>query len=386
MTRYRPSADTLVSGLAELAATEIPSASSAPAEASRPDKLDKTLAILTVGLWSWRYLLVVLLLHATAEQPDKTAALAMHAITDGSGVIVSLGLYLLLRRSGETRPWPLLAKAAAASVPLSLLLALICQLSANLTGFQGYGLDGRIDPYRLLWGIWDYLWVLLTWSALLVGVMVAFEVRRRDRQIAAMREAAQQAQLLALRLQINPHFLFNTFNTLAGLIVLDRKRDSERMVLNLSRFLRHTLTRTPARLVPLSEEVDMVRMYLDIEAARFGDRLIVRYDVPEACDHALVPSLLLLPLAENSIKYGLGRSEDGIEIRVGARREGDTLLLWLEDSGAGHPESSPGLGIGLDNTRQQLEALYGQLGRLEAGPTHEGWRNALHIPWQEGPQ
>src|SRR5690606_14365837 len=101
---------------------------------------------------------------------------------------------------------------------------------------------------------------------------------------------------------------------------------------------------------------------------------------------ALVPGLVLLPLAENSIKYALGGSEDAIEIRIGARREGDTLLLWLEDTGTARAEAAPGLGIGLGNTRQQLDTLYGSAASVAAGPGITGWRNRLRIPWQEDAQ
>lgn len=352
----------------------------------RPDALDKTMFGLTVGVWAWQYLLVVFLFYLTSRQDSDPAALAMRAIGDGAGIVACLGLYALLRRSGEARPWPLLLKCAAWCLPLSVALAFICQLGAHLTAFYSYYPENWMDPFLLVWGSFDYLWVLLTWSALLVGVTVAFEVRRRDRQLVTVREAAQQAQLLALRAQINPHFLLNTFNTLAGLISLDRREASERIVLNLSHFLRHTLTRTPSESVSLHEEVGVLRRYLEIEKARFGDRLSVSYDIPAGCGRALVPALILLPLAENSIKYALASSEDGIEIRVGARHEDGTLMLWLEDERRGSPTATAarhGLGIGLSNLAQQLATLYGSDAALAAGPTERGWRNRLRIPWQE---
>ncbi|MGO1540639.1 MAG: sensor histidine kinase [Luteimonas sp.] len=347
--------------------------------ASRPDALDKAVLALTIYLWAGHFLLFAALLALTSSRSGDPS-LAVRAAGDVAGILLCLGVYALLRRSGQTRPWRLLSWTVASSVPLSVALGVACELGAGLPSTN----PARwADVYHLVWSSFDYLWVLLTWSALLVGIMAAFEIRRRDRHLVAMREAAQQAQLLALRLQINPHFLFNTLNTLAGYIVLDRRQESERMVLNLSRFLRHSLTRTPCRLVCLSDEIDMLRMYLEIEKARFGDRLAVRYDVPDDCLQALVPGLLLLPLAENSITYALANAEDGIEIRIGARREDETLVLWLEDSGATQANGGQGLGIGLSNTRQQLATLFGDAGSLEAGPTPHGWRNRLRIPWQE---
>lgn len=354
--------------------------------ASRPDALDKSMLVLTASIWAGHFLLRAALLYLTSNQESDAAALATRALGDATGTLACLGLYALLRRSGETRPWPLLLKAAAWSLPLGVALTFISQLGAHLTPFYQYHPENWLDPYLLVWGSIDHLWVLLTWSALLVGVTVAFEVRRRDQQLAAMREVTQQAQLRALRAQTNPHFLFNAFNTLAGLIALDRREESERIVLNLSRFLRHTLGRTPSRLVSLAEEIDVLRRYLEIETARFGDRLSIRYDIPSGCERALVPGLILLPLAENSIKYALAIAEDGIRIHVGARREGAALVLWLEDEGSGPADASAvghGLGIGLSNVRQQLAALYGNEATLAAGPTERGWHNRLDIPWQE---
>lgn len=389
MSRRLPVHDTTVPGLADLAATDalcpsVPAQSHASVR--RPDALDKIMLALTIGVWAWQYLLVVILFYLTSGRDSDPATLAMRAIGDGTGIAACLGLYVLLRHGGERRPWALLLKCAAWSLPLSVALAVTCQVGARLTSFYRYHPENWMDPYLLIWGSFDYLWVLLTWSALLVGVTITFEVRKRDRQLVAMREAAQQAQLLALRAQINPHFLLNTFNTLAGLISVGRKEASEHVVLNLSHFLRHTLTRTPSELIPLNDEVAMLRRYLEIEEARFGSRLSIDYDIAPGCERALVPALILLPLAENSIKYALARSEDGIEVRVGARHEDGMLVLWLEDECRGlaaDAASYHGLGIGLSNLRQQLEALYGNDAALAAGPTGHGWRNRLRIPWQE---
>lgn len=238
-------------------------------------------------------------------------------------------------------------------------------------------------PWGYVGYIGSLLYVCLSWTGLYLGIKYYRQMRQQTEQTLRANATAHQAQLKMLRYQLNPHFLFNTLNTLAGLIVLGRKEESERIVLDLSRFLRHTLAKTPTELVPLADEVGVLRMYLDIERARFHDRLQVSYDVPEECGRALVPSLVLLPFAENSIKHALGNSEDGIHIRVGARREGGMLRVWLEDGGRGESHAPDGLGIGLSNVRQQLQALYGPQGRLRAGPTGDGWRNEIAIPWQE---
>lgn len=343
---------------------------------SRPDALDRTMMALTTCLWTGYWLLVIALVHLPPVQSESGTAVMASGVTSIAGVFACAVIYTLLRRGAGVRPGALLLRAVVLSVPTSIVLALVCRLMTGLPADS------------VIWHSLDYLWVLFTWSALLVGAMVLFEVRQRDLQLAAMREAAQQAQLLALRAQINPHFLLNAFNTLSGLIALDRREASERVVLDLSHFLRHTLAHTPTELVALANEIGMLSRYLEIEKARFGERLSVSYDVAPGCERALVPALMLLPLAENSIKYGLGAAEDGIEIRVGARREDGTLLLWLEDEHRGSASSTvtaPGLGIGLSNLQQQLAGMYDGRATLDAGPTTGGWRNQLRIPLQEAP-
>ncbi|WP_407353634.1 sensor histidine kinase [Luteimonas sp. R10] len=355
------------------------------ARPARPDTLDRSVLVLTVCVWTAHFVLLTSLSYLTSGPVDDPGRPIARAIVSGSGVTLCLGMYALLRRWGGNQPWGVLLKAIALSTMSAALLVVINSYAFRwLTPHYQINPDDWMDTYTLGWAYIGHLWMLTTWSALYVGATVILEMRRRDVQLAAARDTAQQAQLLALRLQINPHFLFNTLNTLAGLVVLDRKEESERIVLNLSRFLRHTLTRTPSQFVVLADEIDMLRIYLDIEIARFRDRLDVRYEIEPGCERALVPSLILLPLAENSVKYALSDSEDGITIRIGARCEDGTLLLWLEDDGAPAPANGgKGLGIGLSNIRQQLAALFGDAAQFHAGPTAHGWRNLVRIPRQE---
>lgn len=356
------------------------------ARTSRPDTLDKSVLVLTVCVWAGHFLLFSTLLHLTRD-PDHSSdagTLAARALASGVGALVCLILYALLRRWGGSRTWLLLLKAIALSVPACALITLIGEYAfLHFSPYYRLNPDRWMHPSELVITYVGYLWMLFTWCALYVGAATILELRQRDAQLAAAHSAAQQAQLLALRLQINPHFLFNTLNTLAGFIVLGRTQQSEKIVLDLARFLRYTLARTPSQFVALADEIDALRMYLDIETARFRDRLRVRYDIAPDCMRALVPSLILLPLAENSVKYGLGNSEQGIEIGIGASRENDRLLLWLEDNGDPSDGAAKGLGIGLSNATRQLTALFGAEAELQAGPTAHGWRNVVRMPWRE---
>lgn len=228
-----------------------------------------------------------------------------------------------------------------------------------------------------------YQWVFLAWAALYVGLSHALEVRARDARLAEAERLAQQAQLAALRLQINPHFLFNTLNTVAGLVALGRKEETEVTLQNLSQFLRYTLAATPAGFATVTDEVGMLQRYLRIEQVRFSDRLQVRYEVDPGSAGAMLPSFALLPLVENAIKHGLGNSEDGIAIEIGARRDGDSLVLWVENDADAVRIPREGFGIGLENVRRRLTALFGNEAMLQAHPIERGWRASLSLPWME---
>lgn len=353
----------------------------------RPDILDKSVVVITLCVWSGFFILPTVLgvlFPAGSTMPGVVPARAAVAL---AGAVLCLLMYLVLRRWGGPRPWPLLFKAIGLSVLPAICLALVGPYSLRFfTTFYEQRPGAWMHLETMAWNFAYLMWMMSTWSALFVGTAAALQVRQRDAQLAAAREAAQLAQLMALRMQVNPHFLFNSLSTLSGMVAGGAHRESLRLILNLSQFLRQTLTRAPFDGVPLSEELGMLRQYLDIESARFSDRLEINYEVPADCARALVPSLVLLPLAENSIKHALAVAEDGIVVRIGARREGDQLVLWLEDEAVAPgnaPARNPGLGIGLSNLQQQLSVLYGASGWLRAGPWEKGWRNIITIPWRE---
>jgi signal transduction histidine kinase len=206
------------------------------------------------------------------------------------------------------------------------------------------------------------------------GAVVAVDMTRRfhDRdRTAAERESSlqgqlAQAQLDALRAQLNPHFLFNALNSVAMLVRAGARSDAVRALAELAELLRHALYGPSTAEVPLREELGFVERYLGIERMRFQDRLQVVMDVdPEALDVA-VPSLLLQPLVENALKHGIAARAAGGRVTVSARVDGERLRLEVSDDGAGLPSGgpSPGGGLGLANTRARLERLYGGAARL----------------------
>ena len=350
----------------------------------RLDPLDRSVLALTLAVWAMHFAMRTMLTFMPSDQVE-TGVITARTVASSLGIGLCLVIHLLLRRVPRDRPWRLLGLSMALSVPAALLLMWAGEyVFGYFTNYYTMYPDRWMSDMELGETYKAYQWNFFAWCALYAAACNIFEVRRRDQQLADANSAAQQAQLLAMRLQINPHFLFNTLNTLAGLIVLGRNAESEKMVLSLSRFLRYTLARTPSQLTTLADETGMLRQYLEIEAARFSDRLKVTWDIPAACAQAMVPSLILLPLVENALKYGLGGSEQPVEIVISARQEGGQLVLVVEDDGGNtHGNANGGLGIGLSNARQRLSALYGEEARIDSGALEHGWRSVIRLPWQE---
>ncbi|HEU5079166.1 MAG TPA: histidine kinase [Opitutaceae bacterium] len=225
------------------------------------------------------------------------------------------------------------------------------------------------------------------------GVVVAWyavtyyrDLQERRVEAAEMRGLLQQAQLQALRSQLNPHFLFNTLHSIAELVHED-PRLAEQMLLRLSELLRKALHSSGAQEVQLAEELDFVKSYLEIEQLRLGERLSVTWDIAPDSLTARVPSLLLQPLIENAIQHGIAASAQPGRLLIRARRDGDFFELQVHDNGAGLAAngSAGRSGIGLANTTDRLERLYGERQRLELINDH-GLRVTVRLPFSPMPQ
>lgn len=205
-----------------------------------------------------------------------------------------------------------------------------------------------------------------SWAALYLALCYAGEVGRLARRAAALEAAARSAELRALRYQVNPHFLFNTLNSLSSLVLSGQSAEAERMILNLSTFFRSSLVGDPAEDVPLIEEIQLQRLYLDIEAIRFPERLRVAIDLPDALARACVPGLILQPLVENAIKHGVARARRPVLVQIRARVQDGQLVLDVENDGDAAPANSgDGTGVGLVNVRDRLQARFGDAARSE---------------------
>lgn len=202
--------------------------------------------------------------------------------------------------------------------------------------------------------------ILAAWSGLYFGIKYYRMLQLMNEKALKATNAAQQAQLKALRYQLNPHFLFNTLNAISTLVMLKENDTANRMVEGLSDFLRYSLENDPIRRVPLAQEIHAMERYLAIEQIRFSDRLTVHWEIDDDVKQALVPSLILQPMIENAVKYGVASQEKGGTIWIYGKRFGSDLLLEIADNGPGlgHGKSHS-TGVGLANTRERLGALYG---------------------------
>lgn len=205
-------------------------------------------------------------------------------------------------------------------------------------------------------------WVMLVWSGLYFGIKNYMMLQEeKERGLKAM-NMAHEAQLKMLRYQLNPHFLFNTLNAVSTLVLDNNNQLANVMVTRLSRFLRYSLDNDPMQKVTVAEEVAALKLYLDIEKVRFDERLRLVFDIEPEAQQALMPSLLLQPLVENSIKYAIAQAINGGTIAVSAKVFGAELLLTVVDDGPGI-DLSAGIpregGVGLSNCCNRLKAIYG---------------------------
>jgi two-component system LytT family sensor kinase len=212
------------------------------------------------------------------------------------------------------------------------------------------------------------------------------ESRQSETHAALLAAQLAEARLQALRMQLNPHFLFNSLNTI---LVMVRDGDDRRAAASIERLagvLRRILKVDQAHEVPLADEIEFLEQYLTIEETRFSDRLRPRFDVPRAVRKAAVPELILQPLVENALRHGIGRRTESGALTISARRDGDDLVLVVQDDGAGLPAAGFREGVGLANSRERLATLYGNRARLELLPgDHGGAMAVIRLPFRELP-
>jgi sensor histidine kinase YesM len=329
-------------------------------------------------------------------QPLELLALVL--ITTITGFSISLILSVIYRYLIRQRPlvtWGVTA--------LVLIVAVIIHTSID-TWVQGiyYGVSRDTTFAQRFVGL-SYLPMTLLggWSALYYAINFFLTVEQQADRLERLEAQATAAQLAMLRYQLNPHFLFNTLNSISTLVLLKQTEPANAMLTRLSGFLRHTLIAEPGSQVSLAQEIETLQLYLDIERMRFEERLRTHFDIDDAALEAQLPAMLLQPLVENAIKYAVGPQEEGARISLTARVIGDRLRLTVEDTGPGVDDAQrfqtrdatgvgappvPGqpisTGVGLANIRNRLMQAYGdsQLFETRSEPGG-GFTVLIEIPY-----
>ncbi|PZU19738.1 MAG: sensor histidine kinase [Shinella sp.] len=335
-------------------------------------------------------ILYIVKINDFSEYIWHTLYLAEKCVRYGSGwaiaCVISYALFSLNRWARNRGP-------SESALPVFIVAAfLISLVAAPSWGAFGYVAQTVLPLPQLAAPDWNGFVndtamgaaLFFGWSCLFICLVFSFELHDRGRRLAAAREEALSSQMRALRYQVNPHFLFNTMNSIAGLIEEGETGKAQRMTLSLSTFLRTTLSLDPMQDVALSDEVALQEEYLAIERERFSDRMTLRIDITEDARSALVPSLILQPLIENAIKHGVSATVGRVEIAFCAKRENDRLVITMENDMpmAQDQIKVTGVGVGLRNVADRLRACFDNDNLFSAGPIAPGrYRALLSIPW-----
>jgi signal transduction histidine kinase len=248
----------------------------------------------------------------------------------------------------------------------------------------------ELDPMKRLRYALDlsvtWLFFFLAWSAFYLANQAQAEAHGAERRATEAESAARAAQVRALRYQVNPHFLFNTLNSLSSLIIAGRAEEAESMVLKLSTFFRSSLTLDATADISLAEEIALQRLYLEIEKVRFPRRLKAEFDIPAELENARLPALLLQPIVENAIKHAVSQTRDKVILSIVAREAGPGRFTIEISNTGGRPAPAGGhgngngaisTGVGIANVSQRLSARFGSLAKCAYGPRGDGGYSVL---------
>jgi signal transduction histidine kinase len=329
------------------------------------------------------------LLYDTKYEHMKSYLLVI-LIVAFSGFLLSLELRYIYRRLWTRSPLEIVVVALLSCYLFALVWRVIVNSSVlRFMPDMGWELQSRLEFFAQAM---QSTYLLLCWTGIYFGIKYYESLQQQREATLRAGTLAQEAQLKMLRYQLNPHFLFNTLNAISTLILDNENRTANQTVMRLSEFLRYTLDQDPMKKVTLRQEVEAMNLYLTTERLRFGDRLRLEFAVEERALEALVPSLLLQPLIENSIKYAVSPSEQGGTIRVEGRARGVMLELAVADDGPGLPINVPGgaappagRGVGLRNIRERLAVLYEDRHRFATLDNKPGLRVELGLPLEMAP-
>ncbi len=333
------------------------------------------LVILTLAFWGAEFLLAEM--RSIVDHSAKLELYtALRLLTATLGCIECYCIHRLFRgtalRSFAGRALILFVTAAAAGIANLKIGDVLQDLSSYPV--SDYGMGWRI--YNAVY----WMMIFMSWAAIYLALCYSREAGDQERRGRVLEQLAHEAQVRALRFQVDPHFLFNTLNSVSALVLAQRNDAAETMIRKLSSFFRSTVAANPLGEISLAEEIGLQQTYLEIEAVRFPD-LTIDIDLPNHLGQVMVPTLLLQPLVENAIKYAVSDRDGAARIGIAAwADEPGSLRIAVTDNGMG--SSAPGgTGTGLRNVRERLRARFGEDATLTAGPVGAiGFRVDLVIP------
>lgn len=335
--------------------------------------------VANIVLWALTYVIVTA--RMLADPMPHAGDMAVRRLgMSVFGFVACLGIGRVLSLLADQPMW----RRIVAAVLLSVLGGFAYSL-LNYAAFYLVWPMWKIEPLSpvsIAYTASMFFWTFISWCALYFAIRYEEELKEKNLRLMASQALAMDAQNRMLRYQINPHFLFNTLNALSSLILAKENERAERVVLSLSSFLRHTLEKELPDKAPLADEIEAQRQYLLIEQARFEDRLNYVETIPHDLRDALAPSLILQPLVENAVKYGVARSSATVTIEIKAEAaDGRLRLTVCDDGGDGAGHTPPKLGLGLENVRRRLDLIYGKAAELSCGPRRpQGFLASVEIP------
>jgi signal transduction histidine kinase len=347
-----------------------------------------------VVVWGFGYVLVDIFAYLMGRYHSWVESLPNVPLFV-TGVLLTLALERLGRHLQDHQ-----AALRLVALVVALFGAAALQAQLDLQSLRWFALHvfpdwlpwaGEITLQRFFFVFILYLWTLslaltLIWAGGLMVRAEADSARAEQAEAEAARAEAEaaRAEAAALRLQLNPHFLFNTLNSISSLVTLDRRDQAETMIQSLGDFLRASLHADPMADVSLAEEIETVDAYLAIESVRFGDRLTIEVDAAPGRSEAELPNFLLQPLVENAIKHGVAAARGPASLTVSATETAQMLVLSVVNTreAGSEPVKAAGTGIGLANIRQRLAIRYQGRATLATEPIPDGWRAEIRLPLQ----
>lgn len=319
--------------------------------------------------------------------------LNIFAATSGLGFMFSIPAQAAVVRSWNLSGFRRTASLVASIILIAAVHSIVDTLMANaIEDFPELVRSFTDEPSTKIFKILlfsgqtfeFFIWIHAFFAAFAWTIIRSQHIVEQERRLTEAESQAQKAVLSALRAQVNPHFLFNALNAISSLMTIGRYEEAEEALMRLSEFFRASLAAERRQLVTVADELEMLEAYLEMEQLRFPDRLKARIVMGEETGTGLIPSFLLQPLVENAIKYAVAPSTEPVDVIISSRRTSNVLQVSVEDTGNSAGGSiTPGEGVGLENVRSRIEAIYGDSAIMTVNRGSPGFQVTITLPFSD---